>query len=125
MATLLLVDDDPELLQALRLLLTQDGHRVFTAQDGVLATSMAMQRRPDVIILDLGLPGGGGFTVLERLHSSNKLSGIPVLVLTGATDDASRARALQSGALEYLNKPANPVDLLEAVHRLMPRAKAA
>ena len=125
MATILIVDDDADLLRALTLLLTHAGHRVITAQDGVLATSAASRHRPDMVILDVGLPGGSGLTVLDRLQASVHLSSVPVLILTGRTDPECEARALQAGAREFLRKPADPQVLLAAVGRLTARSQAA
>ena len=125
MATILIVDDDADLLRALTLLLTHAGHRVITAQDGVLATTAAARHRPDMVILDLGLPGGSGLTVLERMQAAVHLSAVPVLVLTGSTDPQCEAQILKAGAREFLRKPADPQILLAAVGRLTAHSQAA
>jgi two-component system KDP operon response regulator KdpE len=79
---ILVVDDDPDLLRALRLRLKAQDYDISTASDGYSAIATAQKERPDLIILDLGLPVGDGFVVLERLQTSNPLSSIPVIVLT-------------------------------------------
>ena len=79
---ILLVDDDPDLLRALRLRLRANNYEVTTASDGYAAIAAAQKERPALIILDLGLPVGDGFVVLDRLQNSDALAGIPVIVLS-------------------------------------------
>jgi two-component system, OmpR family, KDP operon response regulator KdpE len=79
---ILLVDDDPDLLRALRLRLRANNYEVTTASDGYAAIAAAQKERPSLIILDLGLPVGDGFVVLDRLQNSDTLAGIPVIVLS-------------------------------------------
>ncbi|HVP38648.1 MAG TPA: response regulator [Candidatus Saccharimonadales bacterium] len=125
MASILLVDDDPQLLQALKLLLTSHGHRVTTAEDGVLAMTQVYRAIPDLIILDLGLPGGNGIMVLQRVRLSRRTSAVPVLVLTGKAEAEAEATARSAGATEFLRKPADPKELLAAIDRLLGRQAAA
>jgi DNA-binding response OmpR family regulator len=79
----LVVEDDEDLRRALTLRVTSLGYEVVSAQDGISAVSVARTERPDVVLLDLGLPGGDGISVLERYANMATLSGIPVVVLTG------------------------------------------
>jgi len=79
---IMLIDDDPDLVRALRLRLRANNFDIVTAGDGYSAIAMAQKEHPDLIILDLGLPVGDGFVVLERLQKNNALSGIPVIVLS-------------------------------------------
>jgi two-component system KDP operon response regulator KdpE len=82
---ILLVDDDPDLLRALRLRLRANNYEVATASDGYSAIASAQKERPSLIILDLGLPVGDGFVVLDRLQNIDALSGVPVIVLSPPT----------------------------------------
>ena len=125
MASILIVDDDAELLRALTFLLSSKGHRVVTAQDGIMATSQAHRIQPNLIILDIGLPGGSGFAVLERIRASGRLAAIPVLVLSGSTEPGIQERAMGAGAQMFLHKPADPPALLAAVEQLARSEKAA
>ena len=119
----LLVEDDVELRTALAMLLQSDGNVVTPAEDALHAVSRAVREHPDLIILDLGLPGGGGFTVMERLKMG-KAGTIPVLILTGSAEESNRERAAQLGACEFMLKPAEPRELLAAVRRLVRREAA-
>ena len=121
----LIVEDDPELRHALALLLQQNGFQAIEAQDGLNAFSHAVKDAPQLVILDLGLPGGGGLVVMERLRLSRRTAGIPVLVLTGSKRDQDKTRALELGACEFMRKPAQPQELIEAVKRLTIMNKAA
>jgi DNA-binding response OmpR family regulator len=79
---ILIVDDDPDLRQALRLRLRANHYDTVSASDGYSAIAQAYKEHPNLIILDLGLPAGNGFVVLDRLQKDDKLSTIPVIVLT-------------------------------------------
>jgi DNA-binding response OmpR family regulator len=110
----LLVDDDDDLLVALAAPLRRKGFHVAVATDAVTAISKAVKEPPDVVVMDLGLPGGDGMTVMQRLHALPQLSGVPVLVISGRDPAAYRDAALAAGAVAYLAKPVSP-DVLAAV----------
>lgn len=112
---ILLVDDDPDLLRALRLRLRANNYEVTTASDGYTAIAQAQKEKPSLIILDLGLPVGDGFVVLDRLQNSDALSGIPVIVLSARDPQANEERALRSGAAAFLQKPADNDELLNVI----------
>jgi two-component system KDP operon response regulator KdpE len=112
---ILLVDDDPNLLRALRLRLRANNYEVATAGDGYAAVASAQNERPALIILDLGLPAGDGFVVLDRLQNIDPLSSVPVIVLTACDPDSSKERALKAGATAFLQKPADNDELLNAI----------
>ncbi|HEY4902198.1 MAG TPA: response regulator [Candidatus Sulfotelmatobacter sp.] len=118
---ILVVDDDPELLKALRLRLRANDYDITTASDGYSAIATAQKDRPDLIILDLGLPVGDGFVVLERLQSSNPLSTIPVIVLTARDPQANEDRALKAGAAAFFQKPVDNDELLNVIRVSLPR----
>ena len=92
---ILIVDDDPDLRQALRLRLRANRFTTVSATDGYSAIAQAYKERPNLIILDLGLPAGNGFAVLNRLREDDKLSTIPVVVLTAREPHGNEERALR------------------------------
>ena len=112
---ILIVDDDPDLLRALRIRLRANKYEVATACDGYTAIAAAQNERPDLIVLDLGLPAGDGFIILERLQDLDYLSSVPVIVLTARDADSSKERVLKAGAIAFLQKPADNDELLNAI----------
>jgi two-component system KDP operon response regulator KdpE len=119
---ILIVDDDPDLRQALRLRLRANKYDTMNAVDGYSAIALAYKERPDLIILDLGLPAGDGFVVLERLQKDDKLSTIPVIVLTARDPQSSERRALQAGAVAFFQKPADNAELLGVIRASLSQA---
>jgi DNA-binding response OmpR family regulator len=101
----LLVDDDEELLVALAAPLRRRGLDVVVATDAVTAVSTAVRQLPDAVVMDIGLPGGDGVTVMQRLHSLPQLAGAPVIILSGRDPEKHREAALAAGAVAYLAKP--------------------
>ncbi len=112
---IMIVDDDPDLRQALRLRLRANHYETVNAVDGYSAIALAYKEHPDLIILDLGLPAGNGFVVLDRLQKDDKLSAIPVIVLTARDPQSSERRALQSGASAFFQKPADNAELMDVI----------
>src|SRR5580692_12258426 len=112
---ILVVDDDPDLLRALRLRLKAQDYDISTASDGYAAIATAQKERPALIILDLGLPVGDGFVVLERLQSSDSLAGVPVIVLSARDPQSNEERALKAGAAAFFQKPADNEELLNVI----------
>jgi len=112
---IMIVDDDPDLRQALRLRLRANHYDTVNAVDGYSAIAMAYKEHPNLIILDLGLPAGDGFIVLDRLQRDDKLSAIPVIVLTARDPQSSEQRALQAGAAAFFQKPADNAELLDVI----------
>jgi DNA-binding response OmpR family regulator len=122
---ILIVDDDPDLRQALRLRLRANRYETVNAVDGYSAISVAYKEHPDLIILDLGLPAGDGFVVLDRLQRDDKLSTIPVIVLTARDPQGSEQRALNAGATAFFQKPADNTELLEVIRATLPKGMPA
>ena len=120
---ILVVDDDPDLVRALRLRLRANNYEVATATDGYTAIASAQKERPALIILDLGLPVGDGFVVLDRLQNSDALSGVPVIVLSArdrqerdiADPQSNEERALKAGAAAFFQKPADNDELMNVI----------
>ena len=104
-ADILIVDDDPDMLQALQIRLKASGYDVHCAEDGIGAISEARKHAPDLIVLDLGIPAGDGFVVLDTLKTNIDLASIPVIVLSGRDRRANEERVLNAGAKAFLQKP--------------------
>jgi two-component system, OmpR family, KDP operon response regulator KdpE len=112
---ILVVDDDPDLVRALRLRLRANNYEVTTASDGYSAVAAAQKERPALIILDLGLPVGDGFVVLDRLQAIDSLSSIPIIVLSARDPQANEDRALKAGAAAFFQKPADNDELMNVI----------
>lgn len=119
---ILIVDDDPDLRQALRLRLRANRYETISAADGYSAIAQAYKEHPSLIILDLGLPAGDGFVVLDRLQKDDKLSNIPVIVLTARDPQSSERVALESGAAAFFQKPADNAELLNVIRATLSQA---
>jgi len=117
---IMVVDDDPVLLQAMHLRLRANQYDIVSARDGYSALALAQKERPDLILLDLGLPAGDGFVVLDRLQKDDKLSTIPVIVLTARDPQSSEQRSLTAGAAAFFQKPADNAELLEVIRATLP-----
>jgi DNA-binding response OmpR family regulator len=115
----LIVDDDRDVLRALSLRLKASGYSVVVAADGIAAVSVAKNEVPDVIILDIGLPGGDGFTVMERLGSILPVAHIPIIILTARDTSGNEARARAAGAHAFLQKPVDNDVLLETIRKAL------
>jgi DNA-binding response OmpR family regulator len=114
---ILIVDDDKDLVRGLMFRLMANGYETAWAFDGYTAMSMAQKEKPDLIILDLGLPVGDGFTVMKRLKSVSSLALTPVIVLTARDIQINKERALQDGAVAFFQKPADNDRLLAAIQK--------
>lgn len=115
----LLVEDEPEMARALAMNLTARGYHVSTAADGADALHQAAAARPDVIVLDLGLPDVDG---MEIIHSVRAYASTPIVVLSGRTGSADKVGALEAGADDYMTKP---FDINELVARLRAATRRA
>jgi DNA-binding response OmpR family regulator len=113
---ILIIDDDHDFRTALTVRLRASGYATSFAADGVSAIRVARKERPQMILLDLGLPGGrDGYHVLQRLKINTELSHIPVIVLSARSAEENERDALKAGACAYLEKPFDDDDLLEAI----------
>jgi DNA-binding response OmpR family regulator len=117
---ILIVDDDPDLRRALNIRLRANHYETVQASDGYSAISVAQKEQPNLIILDLGLPAGDGFSVLERLKNSDTLSNIPVIILTARDPHTNEQKTLLAGALAYFQKPAENDELLDVIRATLP-----
>jgi two-component system KDP operon response regulator KdpE len=108
-STALVVDDEPQIRRLLRITLEGNGYRVFDAANGQDGLVEAAQRKPDVILLDLGLPDVDGVQVLKRIREWSK---VPVIILSVRDQEEEKVAALDSGADDYVTKPFNSAELL-------------
>jgi two-component system alkaline phosphatase synthesis response regulator PhoP len=125
---ILVVDDDPDILEALTMILESQGYQVVTAQDGVEGLANLKAEKPDLMILDLLMPKMDGFAVCKELQDPRwaKYRAIPILILTSVREEASRRRyeletGLELDVDDYVEKPISPDVLLERVGRLIKR----
>ncbi len=121
MTTVLVVDDEPQIVRTLRINLTARGYEVLTAADGQEALRVAAASRPDVVVLDLGLPDIDGATVIEGLRG---WTSVPIIVLSARTDSGDKVAALDAGADDYVTKPFGMDELLARLRAAVRRASA-
>ena len=121
--TVLLVDDDAEILAAMRVMIERKGYRVVTASDGNMGLSVAERELPDLVIVDMMMPRKSGFLVLEKLKSLPS-GGPGVIMITANEGNRHRAYAEVLGADDYIRKPFEMSRLLESVERLCPLEQA-
>lgn len=114
---ILVVDDEEDVAKVLKVRLKATGYHVVLAFDSVQAFTMANKERPDLIILDIMIPGGGGFVVAERLKQSTATHHIPIIFLTGIS--GGEERAYKVGASGYVMKPYHPEKLLETINNAL------
>ena len=120
----LVVDDEPDIVALVAYHLAKVGYRVTTASSGHEALALARQERPSLIVLDLMLPGLGGFEVLERLQADEATQGVAVLMLTARREEPDRIRGLSLGADDYLTKPFSAQELVLRVGAILRRVAA-
>jgi two-component system KDP operon response regulator KdpE len=112
---ILIADDDPQILRALRITLSARGYDVDTAADGREALKLAADGHPDIIVLDLGMPGLTGIEVIEAVRA---WSTVPILVVSGRSDSLDKVEALDAGADDYVTKPFAADELLARIRAL-------
>jgi len=123
-AQILVVDDEPDILSVLVYHLSRDGHRVATAVNGPGALKAALADQPDLIVLDLMLPGMDGYEVLRRLRRDERTEMIPVILLTARREEEERVKGFEVGADDYITKPFSARELSLRVSALLRRSKA-
>jgi two-component system alkaline phosphatase synthesis response regulator PhoP len=115
----LVIDDEAPIRLLCRVNLEAEGLEVVEAPDGPSGLEAAERERPDVILLDVMMPGLDGWSVAEQLLENDGTSGIPIVFLTARADLRDRARGIDLGGLDYITKPFNPVELASVVERVM------
>ena len=114
----LLIEDEPNIIEAISYILTRDGWTVHTHSDGETAMDKVAQGVPDLIILDVMLPGRSGYDILRDLRSRDSTKNVPVMMLTARGQAKDREMALSLGATEFMTKPFSNTDVLESVRTL-------
>jgi DNA-binding response OmpR family regulator len=125
MALILAVDDEPSILRLVTATLEAKGHEVLTADNGVEALAAARTRKPDLILLDIMMPGMDGNEVRKRLHADAATADIPIVHLSAVGDFQQQLTALEDGTVDYITKPFAPKDLQQRVADLLDPAKRA
>jgi two-component system phosphate regulon response regulator PhoB len=123
--TVLVIDDEPELAKLVDYNLTKAGYLVLTARDGEAGLAAARRHSPDLVILDVMMPGLDGWEVCKRLRAEPSTAGTPVLMLTAKAEEADRVLGLELGADDYLVKPFGIRELAARVKALLRRAEGA
>ena len=116
---ILIIDDDQQLLLGLATRLKANGYGVISATDAISAIAVARTEAPDLVILDLGLPGGDGFLVFERMRGLTDLVATPVIVLSARDPAKNKKRALDAGAVAFFQKPPNNREFLTAIRQAL------
>ncbi|HSP31460.1 MAG TPA: response regulator [Halomonas sp.] len=119
MAKVLVVDDEPNIVLSLEFLMEQAGFEVVTAEDGEQALARVSDTQPDLLLLDISLPGISGFDVLERLRGEEATAQLPIIMLTAHGRDVEREKGMALGADDYITKPFSTQALVEKVKALL------
>jgi DNA-binding response OmpR family regulator len=117
----LIVDDEPDILQLVKLYLEKEGYRTVTATTGTAALKLVKDERPDLVILDLMLPELDGLEVCKRIRATPETSLLPVLMLTAKAEESDTVIGLELGADDYVTKPFSPKALIARVKALFRR----
>ena len=122
--TILVVDDEPHIVEVVHDYLKQAGYRVLTARDGQTALTLARHERPDLVVLDLMLPGGmDGLDVCRRLRQDPGLADVPIIMLTARVEETDKLIGLELGADDYVTKPFSPREVVARVRAVLRRAR--
>jgi len=116
--TILVVDDEPQIRRVLQATLSSSGYDVILAKDGQEAIEMVIREHPDLILLDVNMPGMSGLDLHRHLSTAGNR--IPTILITAYPDNTVRERALNAGVICYLSKPFDEGDLLSCIHSALP-----
>ena len=119
MSKILIVDDSPTQLYSLRQIVESGGHQTLTAESAEKALELAADEKPEVILMDIVMPGMSGYQAKRRLSKTDSTRHIPVIFVTSKDGEADRVWGLRQGAREYVTKPVNPTILLTAISEAM------
>ena len=115
--TVLIVDDDEKNVRLIRLILSKEEYQVVSACSGSEALEMVDEKRPDIILLDIMMPGIDGFEVCKRLKADEQTRHLPVIMVTALQEKEDRIRAMEAGADDFITKPIDPDTLLAVISR--------
>lgn len=118
---ILIVDDDREIVRLLRAYLEQAGYQVLTASDGQMALHVMRRDHPDLVLLDIMMPGLDGWEVTRLVRTDARLAGTPILIITARVEDEDKIVGLELGADDYVTKPFNPREVVARVRALLRR----
>ena len=118
MPKILIVDDDVTITELMKALAKMGGHEPTTVNDSLRAVDVAQAVNPDLITLDLMMPGLTGFQLCELLHNDPRFTNIPILIVSARDDKESKQKAIESGARDYLTKPFGVDDFMEKIKEL-------
>jgi two-component system phosphate regulon response regulator PhoB len=124
MHRILIVEDDQDIADLIGFNLQRAGYEVIKAHDGITGTEMALRERPDLVVLDLMLPGRDGYGVFREFRRDPRTAGTPVIMLTARAQTEDRIQGLEAGADDYLTKPFSPRELLLRVQAILKRAES-
>ncbi len=115
----LLIEDEPNIIEAISFILTRDGWTVHTHEDGETAAERVRSRPPDLVILDVMLPGRSGYDILRDLRGAEDTRALPVMMLTARGQTKDREMAMELGATHFMTKPFSNAEILENVRTLV------
>lgn len=124
MQRVLIVEDEVDIADLIMFNLQRAGYEVLKAHDGIAGTEIAIRERPDLIVLDLMLPGRDGYSVFREIRRDARTSRIPVIMLTARAQTEDRIQGLEAGADDYLTKPFSPKELVLRVNAILKRTDA-
>jgi len=119
MAQILIVDDSPTEIHVLTTILEKMGHTVSTADNGEAGIAAAKQNKPDLILMDVVMPGMNGFQATRQLTKDSETADIPVIIVTTKDQETDRVWGLRQGAKDYLTKPVEEAMLVEKINNLL------
>jgi len=119
MAHILIVDDSPTDTATIKKILEEQGHKTSSASDGEQGIKKATERQPDLIVMDIVMPGLDGFKATRKIHKAPETKSIPIVLLSSKDQETDRAWGLMTGAKEYLVKPVKKDELLKVVSKLL------
>jgi two-component system, OmpR family, response regulator RpaA len=122
MPKILIVDDDVTITELMKALVKMDGHEPTTVNDSMKAMEVAQSVNPDLITLDLMMPGLTGFELCELMHNDPKFANIPIIVVSARDDTESKQKALEAGAMAYITKPFGVDDFIGKIKELTGRS---
>ena len=122
---ILVVEDDPSALRLIQYTLQYEGYQVLTATNGLAGLKKAQSEEPDLVILDVMLPGMDGFEICHRLRGDPQTAGLPILMLSAKAQEVDKITGLKVGADDYVSKPADTAEIVRRVERLLAQKAAA
>ena len=117
---IMVVDDDVKSLELMEAMLVPKGHEVITTSDSLNAVALIIIKKPDLILLDVMMPGLDGYSILSKIKGNKTISNIPVVMLTALGFELNKELAHNLGATGYITKPINSSELLKTISRLLP-----